>query len=1087
MSQGCDWLDSEKRVEDLKGCYKAIKNNFKNLQENISKNLIQFGLKIAEYFEKNKNDKEFLSYCILLHQKNKKFFDYVEQPVLEKLLELNNTTDSNVQQCEYFFEALDKHVKNQKKNGETLFDEANNLLCGNQIDITTFKKALVLLKSASIKENISAIEKLKTLAFSEKEKNSDRQIDLEKKIHASICLANLLNEKGSLKTKKESEKKPLFFHKDFSPTTLFSRARDAYEELLRKNTFKIALDVAMLQASGECPDVYPQNDFLARHYFEKAECAQDEFNCEASFSYAALCFHQRGGPLDIEKAEELVLGYLNDDTLSAEQYYFLGDLFYLKYQDKYNNDSLKDALKYFISAAEKGYEDAKYCLQMIFERDPNNKKLEDYLKQKSLTIQNENQKKDYPSFDFLKKEMEDKNDSRAMRKYAERYIQDIGSEDFKQAITALKGYYEKKEHGLLNLISSLCYEAKRHSCDNKEYKILHAVISELDENYSSYTEAEFKTYLYKKEKEEKSYFDEYPSDDSDAETETNYQASDNTVTAKEDDPQQFIKKLSVDKVLKCLKEMIEFNDEIEDSEYKKKVEHYAALFRGVIFNPSSSTTVEERVLEDLQTLNHYAAQNKLAEAFKLISTQFCVAQTRGIEFRTTGWGKNQRMTFREQARDKDHPHHNKILHSFSAFKHAGVNDFSDQNRYTQIKLDKATYLIRLRLSRLSKLPPHKKNDFPSSMSTVGEKMTSRTFNTRMQQVQQLYSLDRQLFLNYIQWESEQKEAVFVNGFNPFISTGDIISTHPGKYAYGNKAYKGFEDERLRPRYDQEGKPSRPYSGAIYVTIHPLYDYRADCSHHIPAMNTRGDITIMNNVLAEREQTFFSDINKDRLKFIHIAKFPSFSQNEEHVKTYLYRYGLTFELYKQFKSLMIGSSPHSSKRRLTKHLLGEYISAYQTLYLHDYACRFVKKKKPTATLLYRDRYGNFSLRPKYEIDANPNGGEEHSRLRRMHTREMRKEIDDKSEEAVLISNADHSSGADENSLHTSGSDNSESADNTTSPPNKKAKLDNSPSVKKVTMFSSKKIEKSKSAATHVSNDFSNGSSLNSSSSASSSST
>src|SRR5207249_2915942 len=104
-------------------------------------------------------------------------------------------------------------------------------------------------------------------------------------------------------------------------------------------------------------------------------------------------------------------------------------------------------------------------------------------------------------------------------------------------------------------------------------------------------------------------------------------------------------------------------------------------------------------------------------------------------------------------------------------------------------------------------------------------------------------------------------------------------THNARYAYGNKPYAGHEHERLRPKYQQDGKCLRPYSGAILLTFHPLADYAKDNHHHVVSLNMTGKIIIDERIIHERECSFFSFIEADRLKFIHIAKFPSFNHQK----------------------------------------------------------------------------------------------------------------------------------------------------------------------------------------------------------------
>jgi hypothetical protein len=142
----------------------------------------------------------------------------------------------------------------------------------------------------------------------------------------------------------------------------------------------------------------------------------------------------------------------------------------------------------------------------------------------------------------------------------------------------------------------------------------------------------------------------------------------------------------------------------------------------------------------------------------------------------------------------------------------------------------------------------------------------------------------------------------LNGKNPFVSTGDT-PRHALKYAYGMKFYKGHEHERLAPRWAEDGKALHPYSGKVFVSVHPLDEYMDDAPNHVPSMNMAGRIVVGDAIADERETTFPAYIPGERVVFEHVCKFPSFHRPWRTL--FLRKYGLDKEMYDQIANVVKG--------------------------------------------------------------------------------------------------------------------------------------------------------------------------------------
>ncbi len=541
-------------------------------------------------------------------------------------------------------------------------------------------------------------------------------------------------------------------------------------------------------------------------------------------------------------------------------------------------------------------------------------------------------------------------------------------------------YYQAKgEQGKLNLISTLCYEAQRHPWDFPQCRLIREILVIMDERFKNFELKHFEKYLSDAEHDKGGYFEEYKSDDSDSDNEIAYQSATKHNTADYNRSHELAKKLTPS-TLKKLDELLKQKTNDEEK-YTKQVEEIKSLYSPTISQGHTATSTEQTIEEDVQTINHFSANGKLNTALEVVSAPFYCAQLRGLHFKRTLWNKSMRQTFRQLAKQKEHPLLSLPVYSAAVYHRAGIKDYLDNSSTSSLRLKLIAHYIHKQLMKLKDLPPYK----PEDGTPLPKSAFEYNFDSRLEQLQQVYSNEYDLFHAFIEWDSKQPEPLFLTKSNPLVSTADILSSHAARYAYGNKPYSGHEDERLRPEYDKDGRALRPYSGVIMLTLHPLADYANGDSNHIVSMNMKGDIMIDRRIIHERECSFFSFIKENRLHFIHVAKFPSF-HHENYLRIFLHSYGLSKELYVKFKQLILETKPHSFNRRLAVLLLGEHICAFQTLYLMRLALE--RTSKEGWVLVFRDKYGNFSLKPTYDISAIPNGDDDRNRQRRFHTKDLR---------------------------------------------------------------------------------------------------
>jgi hypothetical protein len=702
-----------------------------------------------------------------------------------------------------------------------------------------------------------------------------------------------------------------------------------------------------------------------------------------------MCFLGEGGLVDFERATTILENYIENNHNNAEAYYLLGELYLLDYYDGKDPKFREKAESVFKHAHELGFTKAGVALEILSEEGQMprvEQNLVDHQEQLAKQFE-ELRIKEELSFDDCFK--------------IRQLLPKLAAEIQEQALARLVAHYSATPNGVEKLITTLCYEGLRYPETSEECQNLKKIIVALDPKFAGYTLKMFESDIKRKEEEAGTHFDENWSGDSDSEDEKTFHASKNHVTKGRGNVDELTHKIN-SALLKKLKELDQIQD-LDESNYKKEVKSIMELFlEATVFQPKrpAKTPAEaakfkpeesnnkKRVIDDLNTVNHYAARGELHIALKLIKTQFCLAQTRGLHFKTTLWNQKTRRLYRKLVTAGDHPFRNKPVYSYAVYKQAGITDFNDLTEKTQLKLEQQARVIYRRLRKFQVQAPYTVADLEGLDEAIQRKLLRRKFATRGDQVQELYTNDYDGFHQFLKWEHLQQQATFLNAENPKVSTGDLQSSHAFRYGYGNKPYAKHQHERLRPCYDNDGKAHRPYSGAILLTIHPLDDYARLDHSHIVSKNIKGELIVSSLIFPERECSFESAIQADRQRFIHVAKFPSFHREKPHKIAYR-KYGISEEAYTLFRKIIRGNKPHSFAQRLAIFLLGEYLSAFQTLYLTRYA--YEHAVKTNKILLYRDKYGNFSLTPTYDLSPTPPGDDEAYRLRRRHTKKLREQL------------------------------------------------------------------------------------------------
>jgi hypothetical protein len=708
------------------------------------------------------------------------------------------------------------------------------------------------------------------------------------------------------------------------------------------------------------------NKPLARMTFKKA--AVDKKNKSAFAHYASMCYHGDGGPVDMEAAyifakkltiaEVKPMHYLD----VAEIYHVLS---YARTGDR--KVELKTMAKQYYEAvvAHPNLDEAskvKARLNLLILEPPADVEISS--DDDSELASPAGSPVGLPGFDCETKEGRD---------LAITYLAAQGDIEGEPVFEFLKAYYLQAGNKYQLLTRYLLLARQGDQLGKKEVckALLVSLFSEADVNFddigASYD------LLKAQEAEANKYFDEDTSDDSDQEDYSAYEKIERHY-CKSFDP-KLVKAISAisgeaEKLLLKLAETQQAFDFLDKSPFVKSV---------IGFHPKANS-VSKQIKKDAKTFCHGAQAKKSGGAVDLgvklsevgeRSQAYYVSLVRGIHH-DIKWSPTQRRDYRKRVRGKTLPPR---IYSGACYKHAGVkyDEFSD---LAMRRLALSEKYVHYRLRKLSD-PPYKKADLPQvshgfskkEIKAMYDEMLTTKFKTKHQQVQQLYSKYYALFHKFIAWESGRRGAVFPNGGSPFVSAAGCGTIAPYEYAIGNKYYEGTEYSRLRPRYNEVGKPVRPYSGTVTLSLLKLEVFLQP-HNHVPSMNRDAEIQVGQLIFPERETSFVASMPGE-VVFSYNAKFPDFSQVWSEA-VYI-KYGMSEPLYEQFKTSLLSFKPHTDEQRMVINLLGRYLSAFHALLLQQEAVDWVRKQED-GFLFFRTPEGGFSEEPSdnVDIDPSPNG-------------------------------------------------------------------------------------------------------------------
>lgn len=145
--------------------------------------------------------------------------------------------------------------------------------------------------------------------------------------------------------------------------------------------------------------------------------------------------------------------------------------------------------------------------------------------------------------------------------------------------------------------------------------------------------------------------------------------------------------------------------------------------------------------------------------------------------------------------------------------------------------------------------------------------------------------------------------------------------HALLYAYGAKLMGGAKDQRLRPRFHQNGKPRHPYSGKVFVFMFTPKDLLQLKPFHVMDEHKKGNLNISSRIIGEGEVDFLGAIPQGYGFHEEVLQIPSF---ERYSNDYFNRYGISEGKFHKFKQLIAHSKLEEQPRKTLKtDLMGNF--------------------------------------------------------------------------------------------------------------------------------------------------------------------
>lgn len=342
--------------------------------------------------------------------------------------------------------------------------------------------------------------------------------------------------------------------------------------------------------------------------------------------------------------------------------------------------------------------------------------------------------------------------------------------------------------------------------------------------------------------------------------------------------------------------------------------------------------LEESEQKDLDDLNEgYEGDDE--EVIEKHKDKFAVPQHRGLFFTRSGWTKESRKRFRESDKEIGKP-----VYSMSVLKgwEGGVGGFYEDlysGKDTKKKHKKAEEdAEKIKQERLRQSTLKVDEGMGKEYGWIDNEMThgSLADEIYVRSYSRNEKLQKEAFERKRKEEKEKPLDKLYTGYpgegSTRISFADT-PRHANKYSFGMKPYGEGVEDLLHPKYNRKGKPSHPYSGATFASLHPLDDYTsATGPRQIPQEVEKKKMFAESHTIAERETQFDGMVGEGRVFRKHLSKFPNLSK--DHGPLHQSKYGMNKNLYDSLRYSLYMTKEDTPERMWVEAQLSNHLMSHE---------------------------------------------------------------------------------------------------------------------------------------------------------------
>lgn len=191
---------------------------------------------------------------------------------------------------------------------------------------------------------------------------------------------------------------------------------------------------------------------------------------------------------------------------------------------------------------------------------------------------------------------------------------------------------------------------------------------------------------------------------------------------------------------------------------------------------------------------------------------------------------------------------------------------------------------------------------------------------------------------------------------PSFATSDLPE-HALRYGYGKKPIPGLNG-RLAPRYRNNGKPTNPILGKVFISLMSPLQMARERMCHVAGMHNKSEIKLCDTVAPERETGAYGGLAQGYLFYEQVLSVPDFSQ--QYSNQIELRFGINLQKFGEYKAKFV-KARRSQDILLVENEIVDFIKVFTKHKLLQIAQQQAQQRGGILIYRYRDR--EYGLEPE----------------------------------------------------------------------------------------------------------------------------